>query len=126
MTTCYSMANIVVSPSVKGEAFGRVVVEAQAMKKLVIATAIGGSLETIINEKTGWLIPVNKTKNFSKVIDVEKFAKALDMLLEMPIDERQKIGENAREHILENYTTQKMCQKTIELYEEVLKNSNKN
>jgi glycosyltransferase involved in cell wall biosynthesis len=113
ISTVYIMADIVVSSSIRGEAFGRVVPEAQAMKKMVIATAIGGSLETIIDGKTGWLVNQN---------DLDKFAETIDMILSMPLDEKKRIGEIARKHILDNYTMEKMCLKTINLYNELLNN----
>ena len=48
MRLAYSFVNLVVSASIEPEAFGRVSVEAQAMKKPILASAIGGSVETII------------------------------------------------------------------------------
>lgn len=113
MPAVYMISDIVVSSSIRGEAFGRVVPEAQAMKRMVVATSIGGSLETIIDGKTGWLVnPKNTTK----------FAEILDSILDMSCEERLKRGEEAREHIINNYTVEKMCSKTVELYEEALKN----
>ena len=55
MALAYKVSDIVVSASIEPEAFGRVAVEAQSMKKLIIASNIGGSNETIINGKTGIL-----------------------------------------------------------------------
>jgi glycosyltransferase involved in cell wall biosynthesis len=52
----YALSDIVVSASIQEETFGRVAVEGQASGKIVIATNIGGSLETIIDNKTGFLI----------------------------------------------------------------------
>lgn len=56
ISAMYALSDIVVSASVKEETFGRVAVEGQASGKIVIATNIGGSLETIIDNKTGFLI----------------------------------------------------------------------
>ena len=111
MAAAYMISDIVVSASIRGEAFGRVVPEAQAMKRMVIATSIGGSLETIIDGKTGWLVD---TKN------IDKFAELIDMILTMPAEERLKRGEEARKHIVDNYTVEKMCSKTVDLYNEIL------
>ena len=55
MALAYKVSDIVVSASIEPEAFGRVAVEAQSMEKPIIASNIGGSNETIINEKTGFL-----------------------------------------------------------------------
>lgn len=111
MSAGYMLADIVVSTSIRGEAFGRVVPEAQAMKKMVIATSIGGSLETIIDDKTGWLVDPNNKK---------KFAEIIDKVLNMSREEKTKIGEIARQHIVDNYTTEKMCSKTVNLYNKML------
>ena len=111
MAAAYMISDIVVSASIRGEAFGRVVPEAQAMKRMVIATSIGGSLETIIDGKTGWLVD---PKN------IDKFAELIDMILTMPAEERLKRGEEARKHIVDNYTVEKMCSKTVDLYNEIL------
>jgi glycosyltransferase involved in cell wall biosynthesis len=51
MPLAYSLSDVVVSASIEPEAFGRVSVEAQSMEKPIIASNIGGSKETIINEK---------------------------------------------------------------------------
>ena len=49
MALAYQVSDIVISPSIEPEAFGRVAVESQSMEKLIIASNIGGSNETIIN-----------------------------------------------------------------------------
>ena len=55
MPLAYKVSDLVVSASVEPEAFGRVAVEAQSMEKPMIASNIGGSNETIVNDKTGFL-----------------------------------------------------------------------
>ena len=62
MALAYKISDIVVSASTEPEAFGRVAVEAQSMEKPIIASNIGGSNETIINEKTGYLFESGNTK----------------------------------------------------------------
>ena len=57
-----------VSASIEPEAFGRVAVEAQSMEKLIIASNIGGSNETIIDEKTGFLFQSGDANSLSKKI----------------------------------------------------------
>ena len=56
MPVAYKIANLIISSSTKPEAFGRISVEAQSMCKPIIATDLGGSKETIVNQKTGLLI----------------------------------------------------------------------
>jgi glycosyltransferase involved in cell wall biosynthesis len=107
MPTLYLISHLVVSSSIKGEAFGLVSIEGQAMERIVIATALGGSLETIRDNETGFLVdPIN----------IEKFAGILDDILLMPLDERIKIGQVARQNVLENFTIEKMCRETLEIY----------
>ena len=56
MALAYKVSDIIVSASIEPEAFGRVSVEAQSMEKPIIASNIGGSNETVIDEKTGYLL----------------------------------------------------------------------
>ena len=111
MAALYMISNIVVSSSIRGEAFGRIVPEAQAMERMVIGTAIGGSLETVIDGKTGWLV---------KPEDKDKFAETIDMILDMPIKKRLEIGKKARKHIINDFTVDKMCEKTVDVYNEAI------
>src|SRR6185437_11755619 len=57
MAAAYMLADIVISASTQPEGFGRVIIEAQAMGRPVIATAHGGAQETITPGDTGWLVP---------------------------------------------------------------------
>ncbi len=116
MPAGYMVSDIVVSSSIRGEAFGRIIPEAQAMKRMAIATSIGGSLETVIDGETGWLVNPK---------DKDKFAEIIDMILKMPTEERMQRGERAREHIVKNYTIEQMCSKTVNLYKEILETNKK-
>ena len=55
MPAAYGWADVVIAPSTRPEAFGRVVVEAGAMGKPVIASNHGGACETVIDGETGFL-----------------------------------------------------------------------
>ncbi len=112
MPAAYAVSHFVVCPSVRPEAFGRIAIEAQASNRIIIATKIGGSLETIIDEKTGFLVDVN---------DPNKFAELIDKALEMSKEEADKIGNAGRKNIEENFSNDKMCSETIRVYKEVLK-----
>ncbi len=68
MALAYHVSDIVISPSIEPESFGRVAVESQSMEKLIIASNIGGSNETIINEKTGFLFDSGDPNSLSKKI----------------------------------------------------------
>jgi len=49
-------ASVVASASIKPKPFGRVCVEAQAAERPILATALGGPKETVVDGATGWLI----------------------------------------------------------------------
>jgi glycosyltransferase involved in cell wall biosynthesis len=113
MPAAYLLADIVVSASSsKAEAFGRIAIEAQAMERPVIATAHGGSIETIIDRQTGWLV---------KPGDYNDLAKALREALSNKITAKQ-YGANGRKWIREKFTVGKMCDKTVSLYYDLVKN----
>ena len=113
MPATYQLAHFVVAPSVRPEAFGRVAIEAQASAKIIVATKIGGALETIIDEQTGFLV---------EPFDTESLAKAIDKILEMSKEETEKFGLAGRKNVEENFSNDLMCQKTIEVYTKTLSN----
>tara|TARA_B100001175_G_scaffold87781_1_gene73929 strand:+ start:1908 stop:3062 length:1155 start_codon:yes stop_codon:yes gene_type:complete len=111
MALAYKISDIVVSASIEPEAFGRVAVEAQAMEKLIIASNIGGSKETIIDEKTGFLFESGNPKALS-----QKILKALAM------DETslKTIGIEGRRNIIQKFNVEKMCFSTYSEYKRIL------
>jgi len=111
MPAAYALSDIVVSASTEPETFGRVAVEAGAMGRIVVATNHGGSCETIVDGKTGFLVPPS---------DAKALADKLDAVLEMSASERQKMQEAALKHIRKNFSTDVMAEKTIQLYRELL------
>jgi glycosyltransferase involved in cell wall biosynthesis len=114
MSVAYQLAHFVVAPSIRPEAFGRVAIEAQASAKPIIATNIGGALETIINGETGFLVEPN---------NIDQLAETIDRLLDMPKNQIDIIGTAGRQHIQQNFSNQLMCDKTIEFYQKVLQQS---
>lgn len=111
MPAAYAVSHLVVCPSVRPEAFGRIAIEAQASNRIIISTKIGGSLETVIEGKTGFLVDVN---------DSEKFAELIDKVLTMPKEQADEMGNAGRKNIEENFSNEKMCGETIKVYKEVL------
>ena len=111
MALAYKVSDIVVSASIEPEAFGRVAVEAQSMKKLIIASNTGGSNETIINGKTGILFDSGDAASLSR-----KIIQALTM------DEAtiKLIGEEARKNIIKKFNVEKMCFSTYSEYKRLL------
>ncbi|TPW31762.1 glycosyltransferase family 4 protein [Martelella alba] len=102
-----SACDIAVSASVRPEAFGRVAIEAEAMARPIIATAHGGSLETVIDGKTGLLVPPG---------NADAMAEAIDRLLDAP-DECRRMGEAGRSHVLAHFTTQNMLEQEFSAYQ---------
>ena len=113
MPAAYLLADIVVSASSsKAEAFGRVAVEAQAMGRPVIATAHGGSIETVLDGRTGWLVKPEDDAAMAGVLREALTDKTL----------RQNYGANGIAWIKDNFTVRKMCEKTVAVYTDLLKN----
>ena len=108
----YYISDIVVSSSIEPEAFGRVSVEAQAMRRPILASNHGGSKETIIDGKSGFLF-----KNNNPV----SLAENLNRLMEMDKDKLQSIGNEGRKNIKIKFDVEKMCQSTFAEYQKLLK-----
>ena len=111
MALAYKVSDIIVSASIEPEAFGRVAVEAQSMEKLIIASNIGGSNETVINEKTGLLFESGDPKSLSK-----KIMQALTM------DESllKTMGIEGRKNIVKKFNVEKMCFSTYSEYKRLV------
>ena len=111
MALAYKVSDIVISASIEPEAFGRVAVEAQSMEKLIIASNIGGSNETIINEKTGLLFEAGDPNSLSK-----KIIRAVTM-----DDNSYKImGKEGRKNITKKFNVEKMCFSTYSEYKRLV------
>ena len=111
MALAYKISDIVVSASIEPEAFGRVAVEAQSMEKPIIASNIGGSKETIVDEKTGFLFDSNNAKSLS-----EKIIK----ILSMDKTSLKSIGIEARKNIIQKFNVEKMCFSTYSEYKRII------
>jgi glycosyltransferase involved in cell wall biosynthesis len=90
MPLAYKISDLVVSPSIEPEAFGRVAVEAQSMEKPIVASDIGGFNETIIDNKTGFLFESGNAEALSKKI-IEVLNSDESMLKSMGIEGRKNI-----------------------------------
>ena len=111
MPAALMLADVVIHASTAPEAFGRVVIEAQAMARLVIASDLGGPVETVEDGVTGWRVPPG---------DVDALARAIDHALSLPKDERLRIETAARASVRRSYTKQAMQEATLDVYEELL------
>ncbi len=111
MALAYKVSDIIVSSSIEPEAFGRVAVEAQSMEKPIIASNIGGSNETIIDNKTGFLFNSGNAKSLSEKIL---------MVLNLNDTSLKSIGIEGRKNIINKFNVEKMCFSTYSEYKRLL------
>ncbi len=111
MPLAYSLADVVVSASIEPEAFGRVSVESQAMGKPIIASDLGGSKETILKGKSGFLY---------KHDDPRYLAKALNAVIELDQDTLKSIGNEGRKNVTKKFDVEAMCDSTLREYKKLL------
>lgn len=111
MPAALMLADLVVSASTDPEAFGRVAVEAQAMGKPVLASAHGGSTETVAQAETGWLTPPG---------DAAALAAALAQALEAGPAAWVRLGAAGRARVEARFSVARMQAATLALYAELL------
>jgi glycosyltransferase involved in cell wall biosynthesis len=112
MPAALMLSDVVVHASVRPEAFGRVVIEAQAMGRPVIAADLGGPVETVRHGVTGWRVPPG---------DPAALAAAIELALALPEAERHALGQRARLAVQRGYTVRAMQEATLDVYEAVLR-----
>ena len=110
MATIYKLADVVVSSSLDPEAFGRVIVEAQAMGRPTISANHGGGSEIIIDGLTGWLF---------KPGDADDLSNKINKALSLNKDNRDKLAINAIKRAKLNFNNETMCAKTLQVYAEL-------
>lgn len=103
--------DLLVMSSIVPEAFGRVILEAQAVGVPVVATSVGGVVEIIDHEKTGLLVLPK---------DSEAIAQACLRILTDKKFARQLVVQ-ARQKLESKFTLRHMADSTIEVYQELLK-----
>ena len=111
MPAAYMLADIVVSPSLRPEAFGRVAAEAQAMGRRAIASAHGGACETVRHGETGWLVPPG---------DADALGGALREALGADPAGRERMARAGQAHVRRHFTLEEMCAATLDVYRELL------
>ncbi len=114
MPIAYGVANLVCSCSIEPEAFGRVSVEAQSMQLPIIASDLGGSKETIIKDKTGYLY---------KNEDTVALADTIAMVMKKDYNSLKSIGIEGRKNVLKRFDVDKMCQTTFTEYKKLVSSS---
>ena len=111
MPAIYNLSDVVISSSIEPEAFGRVAVEGQAMEKFVIASNIGGSNETIVDKKSGFLFKAGNPHDL-----LEK----LTLVLDLDSETASKIKEEARNNVIKKFDVEKMCFSTYSEYKKLI------
>ena len=111
MPLAYKVSDIIVSSSIEPEAFGRVSVEAQSMEKPIIASNIGGSKETIIDDKTGFLFEAGKA---------EALSKKIIHVLNLDESTLKFVGIEGRKNVIKKFNIEKMCFSTYSEYKKLL------
>ncbi len=111
MPAALMLADVVVNASTSPEGFGRTVIEAQAMRRPVIATDHGGAVETVEEGITGWRVPPG---------DADALAAAIEQAVSLSEHERYRLGSQSREWVAQNYSIAAMQQATIAVYSELL------
>ena len=110
MPIAYKISDIVISSSIEPEAFGRVAVEAQAMEKPIIASNIGGSNETIIDEKTGCLYSAGNSNILSQ---------KLSHIFDLNYETLKSMGIEGRKNVMKKFNVEKMCFSTYSEYKKL-------
>jgi glycosyltransferase involved in cell wall biosynthesis len=111
MAAGYAAADVVVSASTEPEAFGRIAVEAQAMRRLIVATDLGAARETVLPEQAGWLVPPD---------DPGAMAAAIADALSLDPFEAEAMRDRGRAHVLRKYDVTAMCRQTLRVYAKLL------
>jgi len=111
MPLAYKVSDIIVSTSIEPEAFGRVSIEAQSMEKPIIASNIGGSKETIIDDKTGFLFEAGK---------IEALSEKIIHVLNLDESTLKFIGIEGRKNVIKKFNIEKMCFSTYSEYKKLI------
>ncbi|HCT6471298.1 TPA: glycosyltransferase, partial [Morganella morganii] len=104
-----SACDLFVLPSA-WEGFGLVVAEAMACKRVVIGTDSGGVSEVIGD--AGFIIPIKNSQSLTEYIN---------MALSLSSEERQELGNKARQHIINNFSLTTISQQWLDLYNKLSK-----
>jgi glycogen synthase len=119
----YSHAAVFCCPSIY-EPFGIINLEAMACETAVVASAVGGIKEVVVDGETGFLVPLDLVEGTFKLANPEKFSRDLATRINQLMKDRElrkKFGKAGRKRAEENFSWSKIAQKTKALYESLLK-----
>jgi glycosyltransferase involved in cell wall biosynthesis len=111
MPAAFLLSDLAILPTTVPESFGRAAVEPQVMGRPVIASAHGGTTETVVHGKTGWLVPPG---------DPQAWTGALALALDLGREGLAQMGRLAADRARQLYSNDSMCAATLEAYEQVL------
>ena len=121
-TACelYSHAAVFICPSIY-EPFGIINLEAMACETPVVATAVGGIKEVVVDGETGFLVPLEQMKESPfEAKDPEKFARDIAQRVNELMRNRllrERFGKAGRKRVEENFSWAAIAEKTKKLYE---------
>jgi glycogen synthase len=120
----YSHAAVFVCPSIY-EPFGIINLEAMACETAVVASAVGGIKEVVVDGETGFLVPLDQTKEGSfEPKNPEKFAQDLAGRINQLMKNaqlRENFGKAGRKRVEEHFSWASIAQKTRALYESLIR-----
>ena len=113
MPLAYHASDVVLSPSIEPEPFGRIPIEAQAAGKTIIASDHGAVKDTIKNGNnfTGFKVKPN---------DPQALSIAIKQSITMDKKDLTKMHERAISNVKNNFSLENMCKKTLEVYRRLL------
>ena len=120
----YSHASVFCCPSIY-EPFGIINLEAMACETAVVASAVGGIKEVVVDGETGFLVPLEQMKESPfDPLNPEKFSRDLAARINQLMKDRhlrEKFGKAGRKRAEESFSWSAIAKKTIALYESLLK-----
>ena len=115
----YSHSAVFCCPSIY-EPFGIINLEAMACETAVVASAVGGIKEVVVDDETGFLVPIEFVEETFKLANAEKFARDLAGKINQLMKDRQlrdKFAKAGRKRAEEMFSWSSIAKKTIALYE---------
>lgn len=118
----YSLAEVFCCPSVY-EPFGIINLEAMACQTPVVASAVGGIKEVVVDGETGFLVPLNLKEGTFEPVDSSEFERGLagrvNELMADP-EARRRMAANGRKRVEDMFSWKAIAKRTVALYEEIL------
>jgi len=118
----YSHAAVFCCPSIY-EPFGIINLEAMACETAVVASAVGGIKEVVVDGETGFLVPIDFVEGTFKLTNPEKFSRDLAARINQLMKDRQlreRFAKAGRKRAEEYFSWTKIAEKTKALYQTLL------